>query len=91
MKFDNLTFCIFRLNLGQTLLYHENQTSSFQFIHAKVPILKFTDCSRFNGNIDCDICVNNTVGVKNTTLLRYYAEFDQEKGFDYEINKKLTE
>ncbi len=44
-----------------------------QVIHAKVPIIKFHDC--FN-RIDCDLNVNNSNGIRNTHLLKYYSEMD---------------
>ena len=42
-------------------------------IYAKVPILKFRDCE---SGCDCDINVNNTVGIKNTHLLQGYCGYD---------------
>ncbi|CAG5127641.1 unnamed protein product, partial [Candidula unifasciata] len=44
-----------------------------QVIKAKVPILKFFD--RVSG-VDCDLNVNNLIGVRNTHLLRFYAYMD---------------
>ncbi|XP_041370368.1 poly(A) RNA polymerase GLD2-like [Gigantopelta aegis] len=42
-------------------------------IRAKVPIMKFFD--RISG-VECDLNVNNSVGIRNTHLLRYYASMD---------------
>jgi len=42
-----------------------------QVIRAKVPILKFND-----GVIECDLNINNTIGIRNTHLLRHYAYID---------------
>lgn len=42
-------------------------------IHAKVPILKFRDSK---SGCDCDVNINNTVGIKNTHLLQGYCGYD---------------
>lgn len=44
-----------------------------QLIRARVPILKFQD---YDGHIECDLNINNSVGIRNTHLLRYYASMD---------------
>ena len=44
-----------------------------QLIRAAVPILKFTD--RIS-KVECDINVNNTVGIRNTHLLNAYSKMD---------------
>lgn len=44
-----------------------------QVIRAKVPILKFYD--QVSG-VECDLNVNNVVGIRNTHLLRHYAYMD---------------
>lgn len=44
-----------------------------QVIKAKVPIFKFFDAV---SGVECDLNINNTVGVRNTHLLRYYAYMD---------------
>ncbi|XP_076350502.1 poly(A) RNA polymerase GLD2-like isoform X3 [Tachypleus tridentatus] len=41
-----------------------------QFIHAKVPILKFTD--KISG-VEVDLNINNAVGIRNTQLLNCYS------------------
>lgn len=41
---------------------------------ARVPLLKFKDSKT---NIDCDICLFNTIGIANSKLVRLYCEFDQ--------------
>ncbi|XP_076443824.1 poly(A) RNA polymerase GLD2-like isoform X2 [Babylonia areolata] len=46
---------------------------SSQVIKAKVPILKFTDSMK---NIECDLNINNGVGIRNTHLLKYYCLAD---------------
>ncbi|XP_028406866.1 poly(A) RNA polymerase GLD2-A-like [Dendronephthya gigantea] len=42
-------------------------------IQAKVPILKFRDTK---SQCECDININNTVGIKNTHLLQGYCGYD---------------
>lgn len=42
-------------------------------IPAKVPIIKFHDN---HNNIDCDINLNNHVGIRNTHLLKAYSDID---------------
>ncbi|XP_060067206.1 uncharacterized protein LOC132547468 [Ylistrum balloti] len=42
-------------------------------IKAKVPILRFTDKI---SEVECDVNVNNIVGIRNTHLLRYYSQVD---------------
>lgn len=44
-----------------------------QVIGAKVPIIKFHD--KLN-NIDCDININNHIGIRNTHLLKSYSDTD---------------
>ncbi|XP_076350503.1 uncharacterized protein LOC143247048 isoform X4 [Tachypleus tridentatus] len=44
-----------------------------QFIHAKVPILKFTD--KISG-VEVDLNINNAVGIRNTQLLNCYSRVD---------------
>ncbi|BFZ01769.1 hypothetical protein BsWGS_04809 [Bradybaena similaris] len=44
-----------------------------QVIKAKVPILKFFD--KVSG-VECDLNINNLVGVRNTHLMRFYAYMD---------------
>ncbi|KNC86500.1 hypothetical protein SARC_01371 [Sphaeroforma arctica JP610] len=41
---------------------------------ARVPIIKFVHSPT---GYECDICINNTLAVQNTTLLRLYALFDR--------------
>ena len=43
---------------------------NIQLIRAKVPILKFRD--RFTG-FECDLNINNSVGIRNTHLLKAYS------------------
>lgn len=50
---------------------------SSQVIRAKVPILKFTDAKK---NIECDLNINNGVGIRNTHLLKYYCMMDPRVG-----------
>ncbi|XP_060762968.1 poly(A) RNA polymerase GLD2 [Neoarius graeffei] len=62
------------LSLVQKLLYKLSYIERPQLIRAKVPILKFRDrlsCVEF------DLNVNNTVGIRNTFLLRTYAYLDK--------------
>ncbi|XP_013063605.2 poly(A) RNA polymerase GLD2-like [Biomphalaria glabrata] len=44
-----------------------------QVIKAKVPIFKFFDAI---SQVECDLNINNIVGIRNTHLLRYYAYMD---------------
>ncbi|XP_048253385.1 poly(A) RNA polymerase gld-2 homolog A-like [Haliotis rufescens] len=44
-----------------------------QVIRAAVPILRFWDKCR---DFECDLNINNAVGIRNTHLLRYYATMD---------------
>lgn len=44
-----------------------------QVIRARVPILKFEDA---NTQVECDLNINNNVGIRNTHLLKYYANMD---------------
>ncbi|XP_050403756.1 poly(A) RNA polymerase gld-2 homolog A isoform X2 [Patella vulgata] len=44
--------------------------SNANVIRAKVPILKFRDKI---STVDCDLNINNSVGIRNTHLLKYYA------------------
>ncbi|CAI9721265.1 Hypothetical predicted protein [Octopus vulgaris] len=47
--------------------------TSSQVIKAKVPILKFWDDI---SNVECDLNINNSVGIRNTHLLKAYASVD---------------
>jgi len=44
-----------------------------ELIRAKVPILKFRD--KISG-VECDLNVNNSVGIRNTHLLSFYSKAD---------------
>lgn len=44
-----------------------------QVIRAKVPILRFTDAI---SKVECDLNVNNSVGIRNTHLIKYYCMLD---------------
>ena len=44
-----------------------------QLINAKVPILKFSD--RISC-VECDLNINNSVGIRNTHLLNAYSKLD---------------
>lgn len=52
---------------------------------ARVPIVKFTDPETFvlmylfishSRKLNCDICINNPLGVFNSKLIRDYSEVD---------------
>jgi len=43
-------------------------------IRARVPILRFTD---YATRLRCDVNINNVTGIRNTDLLRFYAETDE--------------
>lgn len=55
------------------ILFSVGFLSNFTLIRAKVPIIKFRD--RYTG-IDCDLNVNNVIGLYNTYLLAMYAKID---------------
>ncbi|KAK4467869.1 hypothetical protein MN116_008788 [Schistosoma mekongi] len=46
---------------------------NFRLIRAKIPIIKFHDR---HSSVDCDLNVNNVIGVYNTHLLAMYAKVD---------------
>eukprot|EP00062_Callorhinchus_milii_P007710 gi/632949640/ref/XP_007890277.1/ PREDICTED: poly(A) RNA polymerase GLD2 isoform X2 [Callorhinchus milii] len=58
------------LTLIQQLFYRLSYIERPQLIRAKVPIVKFRD--KVSG-VECDLNVNNVVGIRNTFLLRTYA------------------
>ncbi|TRY95893.1 hypothetical protein DNTS_021414 [Danionella cerebrum] len=58
------------LSQVRKLLYKLSYVEKPQLIRAKVPIIKFSD--RFSG-IEFDLNFNNTIGIRNTFLLRTYA------------------
>lgn len=47
--------------------------NSCMVIRAKVPILRFTDTI---SKIECDLNINNRVGIRNTHLIKYYCMLD---------------
>lgn len=47
--------------------------SEIEVVRAKVPILRFKD--EWSG-LDCDVNINNVVGIRNSFLLRGYAQCD---------------
>ncbi|XP_053530544.1 poly(A) RNA polymerase GLD2 [Ictalurus punctatus] len=68
------TDAVYILSLVQKLLYKTSYIERPQLIRAKVPILKFKD--RVSG-VEFDLNVNNTVGLRNTFLLRTYAYLEK--------------
>jgi len=58
--------------LGE-LLRKKNMKNIKTLPVARVPIVKFND---FKTNISCDICVNNTLALHNTSLLADYSRID---------------
>ncbi|XP_065059780.1 poly(A) RNA polymerase GLD2-like [Rhopilema esculentum] len=56
------------------LLKHFPYIRELQVIRAKVPILKFKDSV---SACECDININNSVGIRNTHLLRTYSRVDK--------------
>lgn len=62
------------LSLIHKLCYSLPYIDKPQLIHAKVPILKFTD--RMSG-VEFDLNVNNVIGIRNTFLLRSYAYIEK--------------
>uniref|UniRef100_A0A8C1KAT2 polynucleotide adenylyltransferase n=2 Tax=Cyprinus carpio TaxID=7962 RepID=A0A8C1KAT2_CYPCA len=61
---------VYVLSLVRKLFYTLSYIERPQLIRAKVPILKFRD--RVSG-VEFDLNFNNTVGIRNTFLLRTYA------------------
>ncbi|CAF1068057.1 unnamed protein product [Adineta steineri] len=47
---------------------------SCDLIRARVPILRFTD---YATRLRCDVNINNSTGIRNTDLLRFYSETDE--------------
>ncbi|TSM85992.1 Poly(A) RNA polymerase GLD2 [Bagarius yarrelli] len=68
------TDAVYILSIVQKLLYKLSYIERPQLIRAKVPILKFKD--RISG-VEFDLNVNNTVGIRNTFLLRTYAYIEK--------------
>uniref|UniRef100_A0A8C7LMN4 polynucleotide adenylyltransferase n=1 Tax=Oncorhynchus mykiss TaxID=8022 RepID=A0A8C7LMN4_ONCMY len=67
---DQRNDAVYVLSLIQQLFYRLSYIERPQLIRAKVPILKFRD--KVSG-VEFDLNVNNTVGIRNTFLLRSYA------------------
>uniref|UniRef100_A0A3P8WEP1 polynucleotide adenylyltransferase n=1 Tax=Cynoglossus semilaevis TaxID=244447 RepID=A0A3P8WEP1_CYNSE len=61
------------LSVLQRMCHSLSYIHRTQLIRAKVPILKFTDKE---SGVEFDLNVNNTVGIRNTFLLRSYAYAD---------------
>jgi len=57
----------------RSALRYLNPIKKIILIRAKVPILKFVD--QISG-VECDVNVNNAIGIRNTHLLRSYSKFD---------------
>nr|CAB3266898.1 poly(A) RNA polymerase gld-2 [Phallusia mammillata] len=57
----------------EKLLRRAPFVKKLEIIHAKVQILKFVD--HLSG-MDCDVNINNLIGVRNTFLLFAYARYD---------------
>uniref|UniRef100_A0A672MGT8 polynucleotide adenylyltransferase n=1 Tax=Sinocyclocheilus grahami TaxID=75366 RepID=A0A672MGT8_SINGR len=69
-KVNHRTDAVYVLSLVRKLFYTLSYIERPQLIRAKVPILKFRD--RVSG-VEFDLNFNNTVGIRNTFLLRTYA------------------
>uniref|UniRef100_A0A671KW98 polynucleotide adenylyltransferase n=1 Tax=Sinocyclocheilus anshuiensis TaxID=1608454 RepID=A0A671KW98_9TELE len=67
---NHRTDAVYVLSLVRKLFYTLSYIERPQLIRAKVPILKFRD--RVSG-VEFDLNFNNTVGIRNTFLLRTYA------------------
>lgn len=63
----------FYLNALKKLLHGFRTMRQVLLIRAKVPILKFKDTI---SGCECDVNVNNAVGIRNTHLLRTYSRVD---------------
>lgn len=61
------------LRIVQRSLRKLDFISNILLIPAKVPILKFTDNLK---HIECDLNINNHVGIRNTHLLNAYSKID---------------
>lgn len=64
----------FYLKTVESLIRPLRSLRGMQFIPAKVPILKFKDMV---SGCECDVNINNAVGIRNTHLLRTYSKVDQ--------------
>ncbi|XP_041760355.1 poly(A) RNA polymerase GLD2 isoform X2 [Coregonus clupeaformis] len=71
---DQRNDAVYVLGLIQQLFYRLSYMERPQLIRAKVPILKFRD--KVSG-VEFDLNVNNTVGIRNTFLLRSYADAER--------------
>ncbi|ESN96084.1 hypothetical protein HELRODRAFT_189101 [Helobdella robusta] len=69
---DNQTI-ISTLFAVRKILHRYRVSNNIILIRAKVPIVKFQDNV---SKIECDLNVNNTVGIRNTHLLRAYSSMD---------------
>ncbi|XP_016093776.1 poly(A) RNA polymerase GLD2-like [Sinocyclocheilus grahami] len=67
-KVNHRTDAVYVLSLVRKLFYTLSYIERPQLIRAKVPILKFRV-----GGVEFDLNFNNTVGIRNTFLLRTYA------------------
>ncbi|KAF4112942.1 poly(A) RNA polymerase GLD2 [Onychostoma macrolepis] len=67
---NHRTDAVYVLSLVRKLFYKLSYIERPQLIRAKVPILKFRDRV---GGVEFDLNFNNTVGIRNTFLLRTYA------------------
>ncbi|KAK3595178.1 hypothetical protein CHS0354_002779 [Potamilus streckersoni] len=65
------------LNIIQQALRKCNFVKRSLVIRAKVPILKFWEVKT---EFECDLNINNAVGIRNTHLLRYYCSLDWRVG-----------
>ncbi|KAL3866884.1 hypothetical protein ACJMK2_044137 [Sinanodonta woodiana] len=65
------------LNMIQQALRKCNFVKRSLVIRAKVPILKFWEVKT---EVECDLNINNAVGIRNTHLLRYYCSLDWRVG-----------
>ncbi|ETW06651.1 hypothetical protein, variant [Aphanomyces invadans] len=56
------------------VLQREGCTVHNVLAHARVPIIKF---SHVKSQLDCDLCMGNTLATRNTRLLRAYGQYDR--------------
>uniref|UniRef100_A0AC34QSR8 PAP-associated domain-containing protein n=1 Tax=Panagrolaimus sp. JU765 TaxID=591449 RepID=A0AC34QSR8_9BILA len=74
-EIDQRTDAINVLKTVETVLSTHEYVKSYQLIEAKVPILRVDFCGPYDG-LTVDLNANNSVAIRNTHLLFYYAFSD---------------
>ncbi|UJR28560.1 hypothetical protein I4U23_009793 [Adineta vaga] len=73
-KIDQKREAVKFLEIVRRALRKKIFAGSCDLIRARVPILRFTD---YATRLRCDVNINNSTGIRNTDLLRFYAETDE--------------